>query len=111
MHRGQDGKDPPGVLVKGSHSRVGGKTVGDAGDAGRKGPVDGDSKKTLMQRLPGLNQGGRAMPDNPNNWAQALRDLWALFGTGAITALAIATRLFAHMHPAAVPFARVLKGR
>lgn len=33
------------------------------------------------------------MPDNPNNWAQALRDLWALFGTGAITALAIATRL------------------
>lgn len=51
------------------------------------------------------------MPDNPNNWAQALRDLWALFGTGAITALAIATRLFAHMHPAAVPFARVLKGR
>ena len=51
MHRGQDGKYPPGVLVKGSHSRVGGKTVGDAGDAGRKGPVDGDSKKTLMQRL------------------------------------------------------------
>lgn len=33
------------------------------------------------------------MPDNPNTWAQALRDLWALFGTGAITALAIATRL------------------
>lgn len=33
------------------------------------------------------------MPDNPHNWAQALRDLWSLFGTGAITALAIATRL------------------